>query len=111
MNSNLKRAVALLVEDLAAKRYGDIVSDGRAGQLTEVELRNLVVTYGRTLVTLPEEAWSLVDVHEQIGDPTSLTLDVPLWTAEEGRSDLTLLINAKTAGDVVRLEIDDIHVL
>jgi hypothetical protein len=53
----------------------------------------------------------LVDVYEQTSQPDAVTLDVPLWTREEGRSDLTLSVTAIKQGDTYTVEVDDLHVL
>lgn len=103
--------VRRLVEDLAAGRYAELAADGRAGRLTEAELRTAVARYGRTLVPLPADGEALVDVYEQASPPDTVTLDVPLWTREEGRSDLTLSVTAIKQGETYTVEVDDLHVL
>lgn len=74
------------------------------------ELDRAVREYGRTLVALPEEAWGLVDVHP-LEDGSGVALEVPMWTIEEGRSDLTLELSASERDASVAIEIDDLHVL
>lgn len=103
--------VRRLIEDLAAGRYAEIAADGRAGRLTEAELRTAVEVYGRTLVPLPEDVEMIVDVYEQSSHPDAVALDVPLWTQEEGRSDLTLSLTAIKQGETYTVEVDDLHVL
>jgi hypothetical protein len=111
MNEDMIRAIQDLVQSLVDQRYSDIVADGRGGRVTEDEMRTAISDYGRTLIPLPDEAWSQVDVYEQANDPGEVMVDVPLWTVEEGRSDLTLSISARKEGDQYHLEIDDLHVL
>jgi hypothetical protein len=111
MDIQLMGQVRRLIEDLAAGRYAEIVADGRAGRLTEVELRTAVEQYGRTLVPLPFDGELLVDTYEQTSQPAAVTLDVPLWTREEGRSDLTLSVTAIKQGETYTVEVDDLHVL
>jgi hypothetical protein len=36
---------------------------------------------------------------------------MPLWTQEEGRSDLTLELTVKVLNKIMEVELDDIHVL
>ena len=103
--------VRRLIEDLAAGRYAEIAADGRAGRLTEAELRTAVEQYGRTLVPLPADGEVLVDVYKQTSQPDVVTLDVPLWTREEGRSDLTLSVTAIRQGETYTIEVDDLRVL
>jgi hypothetical protein len=103
--------VQRLIEDLAAGRYAEIAADGRAGRLTEAELRAAVEQYGRTLVPLPADGELLVDIYEQTSQPDAVTLDVPLWTQEAGRSDLTLSLTAIKQGETYTVAVDDLHVL
>ncbi len=103
-------SVRKLVQMLAAARFSDLEADGRAGRLTAEELRRAVQEYGRTLRELPEEAWALVDEYRQ-NNSDDFSLDVPLWTIEEGRSDLTLSISVRETREGVTLSIDDLHVL
>ena len=111
MDMELMAQVRRLIEDLAAGRYAEIAADGRAGRLTEAELRTAVEEYGRTLVPLPDDVEMLVDVYEQPSHPDAVALDVPLWTQEEGRSDLTLSLTAIKQGETYTVEVDDLHVL
>ena len=67
--------------------------------------------YGRTLIALPDEAFRLVEVYPVKGQNATWAVDVPLWTAEEGRSDLTLSLTVSDNQNGVRLEIDDLHTL
>ena len=111
MDMKLMGQVRRLVEDLAAGRYAEIAADGRAGRLTEAELRTAVEEYGRTLVPLPSDGEMIVDIYEQTSHPEAVVLDVPLWTKEEGRSDLTLSLTAIKQGETYTVEVDDLHVL
>lgn len=103
--------VRRLIEDLVAGRYAEIAADGRAGRLTEAELRTAIEQYGRTLVPLPADGEKLVAIYEQASQPDAVTLDVPLWTREEGRSDLTLSVMAIKQGETYTVEVNDLHVL
>lgn len=111
MDTKLMGPVRRLIEDLVAGRYAEIAADGRAGRLTEAELRTAVEQYGRTLVPLPAKGDLLVDIYEQTSQPDAVTLDVPLWTREEGRSDLTLSVTAIKQGETYTVKVDDLHVL
>ena len=62
------------------------------------------------MITLPAEAFSLVDSYPVKGRQATWAVDVPLWTAEEGRSDLTLSLTVSESREGVRLELDDLHV-
>jgi len=111
IDRELRERIAKLVEDLAAGRLRLLVDDGRAGRLSEDELRRAVEDYGRTLVPLPEEAWGLIEIYEQTENPDVSSLDVPLWTIEEGQSDLTLSISVTKSESGISIAVDDLHVL
>ena len=109
MAPNLIEAIRAVVLHLVAQQY-DALADRSAGRLSESELRQAVVDYGRTLIPLPDAAWD-VDIVPLATDPNTLSIDVPMWTLEEGRSDLTLSLTATTRGDSYDVVIDDLHVL
>jgi hypothetical protein len=111
MESLLEQPIRELVSELASAKYADIVFDGRAGRLTAQEMSSAISEYGRTLLPLPENAFDLVDFYPIDGAENEWSVDVPLWTKEEGRSDLTLSLSAKIDQNKVIVEIDDIHVL
>ncbi len=100
-----------LVEALVEGRFDQLERDGRSGRLSSHELKKTLKAYGRTIITLPDEAFGFVDVYSVKGHESIWALDVPLWTAEEGRSDLTLSLTVSENQDGVQLEIDDLHVL
>jgi hypothetical protein len=111
MDKELRIEIARLVADLCAGRYAELEADGRAGRLSAEELRTAVEQYGKTLVLLPDESWALVDEYPQVDARNTMAVDVPLWTKEEGRSDLTLSLAATKEADRWVLYVDDLHVL
>jgi hypothetical protein len=111
LEPDLLRVVRDLVADLAAGRFMKVVTDGRAGRLSAAELESAIREYGRTLVPLPDEALNRIDVFPRDLDLNRASLDVPLWTAEEGLSDLTLQLDAMRDGAMYRIEITTLHVL
>ncbi len=111
MDTKFRDPIRLLVEELVQGHFAQLERDGRSGRLSADELQEALREYGRTIITLPDEALNLADVHSVAGQRTRWAVDVPLWTAEEGRSDLTLSLTISESRDGVRLEIDDLHVL
>lgn len=111
LEPDLLDVVRELVVDLADGRFDKVVADGRAGRLSITELRSAIRDYGRTLVPLSDEALHRIDVYPRDLDLKRSSLDVPLWTAEEGRSDLTLQLDATREGSTYRVQITDLHVL
>jgi hypothetical protein len=111
MSAALIFAIRSLIVDLVARNYAAIVADGRGGRLTESEIGSAIAEYGRTLTVPPESAFPSVDEYPQHDAPGQSWIDVPLWTKEEGRSDLTLSVIATKCGDTYELRIQDLHVL
>ena len=102
-----------VVTQLAAARYADLERRTRGVRLSAGELAHAVREYGRQIIAPPDGADLLVDVVPiTSAEPPAWSVNVPLWTAEEGRSDLTLQLTVR-AGPVggYDVEIDDLHVL
>jgi hypothetical protein len=95
----LRPALVEVVERLAAGDYAAIDSEGDVG--------TWVRTYPATLIALPEQAWDEADAVPIETGGWSVVL--PLWTAEEGRSDLSLTATVYEAP--VRVVGVDVHVL
>jgi len=103
--------IRALVETLVKGQFDQLERDGRSGRLSSHELKEALQAYGRTIITLPDEAFHLAEVYPVKGQHATWAVDVPLWTAEEGRSDLTLSLTVSDRQDGVQLEIDDLHTL
>ncbi|MBI4954507.1 MAG: hypothetical protein HY908_20955 [Myxococcales bacterium] len=110
---SMRARVALrrLVDDIVAGRYSALESDGRIGRLTGDEVRRAIEVYGRKLMTPPPDAIDSAEAYPVENLPKRFAIDLPLWTEEEGRSDLTLLLRLDDAGDEPRVSIDDLRVL
>lgn len=82
-------------------------------RLTAEEMRQAVRKYGRCLVPPPGGEWlgrSVVEIDNAVPEAWSVYLD--LWTAEEGRSDLTLELTLRDSpAGIYSVELDDLHVL
>ena len=85
----------------------------QTSRLTLAQIRDAVAAYRYRLVLphLPLE--ELLDVVEVRGSfPQEWSVNVPLWTKEEGRSDLVLQLTlVDSAGELYSVELDDLHVL
>jgi hypothetical protein len=105
--------VVQLLRWLISGDYGAIDKASKGVRLSADLLRQAVVDYGRTLVMPPALALEQLDVIEVGGsNPRAWSVRVDLWTAEEGRSDLSLectLIDGTE--DLLGVEIDNLHVL
>lgn len=109
----MQAAVTMLTNLLAAGDYVTAERMTRGRRLSASDLQRAVEDYGGTLVPLPAEALENLDVVEvRDSDPAAFSVVVDLWTAEEGRSDLTLELELvdrfEGAYDVM---IQNLHVL
>ena len=109
----LQVAVQVLVSLLAAGKYDVAAAMTRGDRLSADDLRESIERYGRTLISLPNETLEKLDV-VQVGGCQHPTFHVvvDLWTAEEGRSDLTLELELTDRyGGALETRILDLHVL
>lgn len=109
IDSNFIPLINQVVDDLVAGNFKKIAQDGRGGRLSAEEIQYAVEEYGRTLTPLPLEAISLIDGCK-VENSNEWMLDIPLWTVEEGRSDLTLSVTLDLTHKPP-ITIDDLHVL
>ncbi|MDR3404388.1 MAG: hypothetical protein P4L99_17950 [Chthoniobacter sp.] len=107
------RLLGELTTNLALGQYTEMERRSHGIRLTAGQLRKAVDDYGRELIKLPEEAWKLTDtvlVRDSV--PARYSVRQPLWTREEGRSDLSLeLTLIEIAADRFEVEIDNLLVL
>lgn len=108
MDSIVKSIVRLLVE----KNYEEVIRSCSTSRLSALDLRNAIRDYGRTLTMPPDRVFETLDVLVVESDETpTWYVPIDLWTAEEGRSDLTLELTMMKAEDRWLVELDDLHVL
>jgi hypothetical protein len=114
MSIEIETAVRIVVGLLVKQQYDVVESMTRGRRLKAEHLAEAVSTYGRTLVERGSDWWSTVDVTPVRVSPGTFHVAAPLWTAEEGRSDLTLemwLIPLPIEPPVYDVEILSLHVL
>ncbi|HEX6207981.1 MAG TPA: hypothetical protein VF058_06425 [Actinomycetota bacterium] len=108
----LMATVRTVVDLIVRGEFETLESMTRGRRLTASELRASVEAYGRKLARPPEEAWEEIDVVEVESESRIYNVHIPLWTEEEGRSDLTLeLTLTEFAPGLFSIEVDGIHVL
>lgn len=109
---SIKEAILLFVNALADCEYDNAVRLCDRSRLTASDLGNVVSDYGRTVVRPPQNFYKYVDCIAIEGRPEpAWSARVPLWTLEEGRSDLTLELTIVETGGRLLLEIDDLKVM
>ena len=105
----IRRVVALLAE----RRYEDVAQLCGGSRVDARQLKAAVAAYGRTIVPLPQEGMLLINsVPVQNSRPSAWSVVVPLFTHEEGRSDLSLELTVTVLhGGNVGIQVDNLHVL
>ena len=68
--------------------------------------------YPGTFVDVPPEELAHADFYPVKTQASTWAIDIDLWTAEQGRADLTLELTVeRRRGNSVMIEIDSLHVL
>ena len=109
----LKSTVRRVVSLLERGDYEALERLTNGVRLTAAEMAEGVREYGGNLILPPDDVFDNLDVIEVEGArPREWSVNVDLWTAEEGRSDLTLEMTLRESGkEIYGVEIDSIHVL
>lgn len=103
--------VVNVVELLRSGRFEEVERLSNGTRFSADQLRGAVNAYPYRLVGLPEDADALMDVVPVAGHPSQWSVIQPLFTAQEGRSDLSLVLTITRERATFLVEVDDIHVL
>ncbi|WLD10181.1 DUF7668 domain-containing protein [Planctellipticum variicoloris] len=79
--------------------------------LTAADLDEIIRDFGRRLVAPPNVGWKLDAVSVGETERPAWSINAPLWTLEDGESDLTLSLTMVRKDDRWEIELDDLHVL
>ena len=108
----LRQPVRQFIEHLVAGKYAELETLTHGQRLNAQEMAKAISDYGRQLVLPPDDAFGLMDVVEvRDSQPRQWSVTMPLWTHEEGRSDLSIEVTLIKVEKGFRIELDDIHVL
>jgi hypothetical protein len=110
----LAASAGTIVHRLVIGDYAGLAADGLISGVesaTDTSVGQWIEEYPASLVDLPPEAWSLSEHGEWANTPGSWWVIVPLWTAEEGRSDLSLEATVWDDGTSMTAKIDMVHVM
>lgn len=111
MDHAVESAVRLVVQLLVDRRYVELESLSARNRLTADQIEKSVQEYGRTLVFPPDKAFRSMDVIEVEGvSPPKWSVVMPLWTEQEGQSDLSLELTLEERLEGTRIEVDNIRV-
>ena len=112
MPDQLHEAVSVIHNLLVRAEYAQLEKLTGGVRLHAEEIKKAVIDYGRILITPPISAFELMDVIKvRNAEPPKWTITMPLWTQEEGRSDLSMELTITEQKDGYKIELDDLHVL
>jgi hypothetical protein len=111
--AKLRITLTAITDRIARCDYEGVCQLAQTSRLASSELERVVLNYGRHLVPLPSTAFEAIDlIPISNSRPQQWSVVVPLWTKEEGRSDLSLELTIEdSATPAYRVEIDGLHVL
>ena len=112
MNRRIQESVRVVLTMLAESRFADVEKLTKGTRLNASAMALAINDYGKTLVMPPESGFRLMNVIEvKNAQPRRWSIIMPLWTREEGRSDLTMELTVIETINGISVELDNIHVL
>jgi hypothetical protein len=112
MNERLTDVVNRVLTLLIARQYGDVEIMTNGVRLDAEEIGRAIDEYGRQLIMPPPEGYRLMEaVNVKNARPSRWSIAMPLWTREEGRSDLTLEMTVIEQQNGFCIQLEDLHVL
>lgn len=99
-----------LIDALVNGDFDKISDNDWYGRLNKPDLEARIAEHGNTLVAPPDFFVERIDIYEY-EDGSGLALNVPLWTEEEGMSDLTLSLELSYEGTKIKLQMTDLRIL
>jgi hypothetical protein len=103
-----------LVHRLVIGDYAGLARDGVVSATSgpdDASIGTWIERYPWTLIDLPEEAWAFSDHYPIETEPRIWYVRLDLWTAEEGRGDLSLEARVWEVGLGIKVLIDEVHVM
>jgi hypothetical protein len=112
MNEQLKEPVYQVIALLVAGKYAELETLTHGVRLKAKDIATAVADHGKRLVSPPDDGFKLMNVVEvKNARPRQWSIATPLWTQEEGRSDLTVELTLIERQNSFVIELDDLHVL
>ena len=112
MKAVLAPTAMRVMELLAQRDYYGLEALTGGVRLSANEIEQAIRDYGRTVVLPPLAGQDLLDAIEVItAKSETWSVIMPFWTAEEGRSDLSVEMTIVIQDGEATIELDGIHVL
>jgi hypothetical protein len=102
------------VHRLVVGDYAGLATDGLVSHTADPQdpsIGHWIEAYPATLVALPPAAWAYSDHGPIEAEPGAWWVVVDLWTAEEGRSDLSMEATVWDDGSDPRVQVHTVHVM
>jgi hypothetical protein len=113
IEAELRTPIVITVGLLVNGEYEALANMAGGEQFTAANIQEIVDDYGMQLAMPPGDFPAGVELYPVEGVvPRRVAADIPLWTKEEGRSDLTLeLMLTEAAPGLWTVRITNIHVM
>ena len=106
----IEKNVRHIYSMLLKKDYLQIESLTQGIRLNANEIGDAILEYGRVLTSYPDQI-NLDVIEIENSNPKSWSIVAPVYTVEEGLSDLSIEITLiQSSKDQYKIELDDIHV-
>lgn len=110
MNPDLCRLATRVAERIGAQAYNDVVAICGLSRLSALEVERAVREYGATPCAPPPDFCDHLNIAEILGEPAAWSVWFPIWTVEEGRSDLTVRMTCRVREGRMVIDLDDLRV-
>ena len=107
--NDFKPLIEELVSNISSSDYNAIFEKHQYGRTNIDDIKRVVSEYNRTITILPDNAFKEAKVY-CIEKEKRLDIYIPLWTIEEGRSDLVLFLSGYIISGIPKIEINDLLV-
>ncbi len=105
----IDKAVDELYSLLVQRDYSRVEALTRGLRLSARDIAAAIEQYGHTLVLYPvDRVFDVVEVRNSL--PTSWSVVAPVFTREEGESDLSIELTIRESSPGYKIELDNIHV-
>lgn len=108
---------SIIIERLVHSQYDEIIAFTKGRRSTVDQIQTTISEYGRTLTMPPAAAYTNhLEVYELYRHvlpsnvDCSWSIEMPLWTEEEGESDLCIRTTISQTSDAFEAELDGILV-
>ncbi len=112
LETKTKKTIQHIVDLLVQQNFSELVKLTNGVRLNSKEIQTAISSFGRTLINVPSSAFHKLDlVPVKNSKPAKFSVWFPLWTHEEGRSDLCLQLTLiESKNDRFQVQLDDIRV-